>query len=499
MLRTRKNIGILCIYLLFAFFYIWLAAQIPYTHDDWDWGLDIGMQQLITASVNSRYAGNLIEVIMTRSELLKTLIIGTGYFLIPFLISHIVAGETKENRSSWRITCFILSSILLLLMDRKIWQQTYGWVAGYANFGISAIFMLIAVGSGLHVFNEINLQKNCLDSRCVLLFLSGIVGQLFLENIAVFMVLYSIVIGFIYYRRTGTLSKKYLCLALGTVVGFAILFSSNIYRQLWTTGTAIEGYRQVHINANISPRELIISVIYQTVNLLNTMMEYNTLILGTILLILSVAFLLRSSETNKWNSVCIFTNIFLLTLLISHHFWGFISDALYWIIVHAVYFLVVTCEIIYLFIGEKLLLGKLLSVWLSTYGVVAPLVVTSELGPRLFLTTDVLLILFSLMLLDTIKDHIPKKIRQLGTIFIMVLAITLSCFYVNIYREIRICTDQRNAIIKRAVENDDSTIVLPNYPHSDFLWIPNPANDLRVGFFKEFYNIPQDVTIIFEE
>ena len=60
-------------YGLFLIFYLWLAAQIPYTDDDWDWGLPVGIQQLVTASLNSRYAGNGLVVLLTRSVFLKTL------------------------------------------------------------------------------------------------------------------------------------------------------------------------------------------------------------------------------------------------------------------------------------------------------------------------------------------------------------------------------------------------------------------------------------------
>ena len=64
-------------------FYLWMAAQTPYTHDDWDWGLDIGIQHLLTADINSRYAGNLIEVLLTRSVFLKNLVMGLVFTALP--------------------------------------------------------------------------------------------------------------------------------------------------------------------------------------------------------------------------------------------------------------------------------------------------------------------------------------------------------------------------------------------------------------------------------
>ena len=64
-------------------FYIYLAAQIPYTHDDWDWGLSNGWEQLLTANINSRYSGNFLEVLMTRSGVFKTLFMGLSFCALP--------------------------------------------------------------------------------------------------------------------------------------------------------------------------------------------------------------------------------------------------------------------------------------------------------------------------------------------------------------------------------------------------------------------------------
>ena len=64
-------------------FYIWLAAQIPYGWDDWTWGLPMGMERFLTASINCRYAGNLVEIIITRSRLLKDVIMGLCFALLP--------------------------------------------------------------------------------------------------------------------------------------------------------------------------------------------------------------------------------------------------------------------------------------------------------------------------------------------------------------------------------------------------------------------------------
>ena len=69
---AKNKFFIISSFLMF-FVYLWVAAQIPYTHDDWDWGLQLGMQHLLSADINSRYTGNLIEVMITRNTALKIL------------------------------------------------------------------------------------------------------------------------------------------------------------------------------------------------------------------------------------------------------------------------------------------------------------------------------------------------------------------------------------------------------------------------------------------
>ena len=49
---TSTNKLHMCIYVLSVIFYFWIASQIPYTHDDWDWGLDVGLRQFLYATVN---------------------------------------------------------------------------------------------------------------------------------------------------------------------------------------------------------------------------------------------------------------------------------------------------------------------------------------------------------------------------------------------------------------------------------------------------------------
>ena len=176
-----------------AVFYLYIAFQVPYTGDDWDWGLDIGLQHLLTADINSRYAGNFLVVIMTRSKLMQTLLMGSAYFALPMLMVAIVTdGQIKANPKR-SVTLFLAANCLLLSMGAPVWQQTYGWISGFANYGFSAVLLEVCLLLTMPLFRREIHQKDENPLQLLSVFLLGMVIQLFLENLAIFMVLFGMI------------------------------------------------------------------------------------------------------------------------------------------------------------------------------------------------------------------------------------------------------------------------------------------------------------------
>lgn len=52
-----------------------LCFLFPYTGDDWAWGIDLGIERMNSwfKDYNGRYLGNMIVIVLTRSNILKTL------------------------------------------------------------------------------------------------------------------------------------------------------------------------------------------------------------------------------------------------------------------------------------------------------------------------------------------------------------------------------------------------------------------------------------------
>ena len=159
----------------------------------------------------------------------------------------------------------------------------------------------------------------------------------------------------------------------------------------------------------------------------------------------------------------------------------------------------ITAEIVLLFSHDKPRLYKSLVAWLSAPVVIAPIIITTEIGGRLFLTSNIFLIIFALLLLDALLSGLSKKAHQITVLFSVIAAIAVAANYVNVYFQIGQCKDQRNLIMTEAVETGANTVTLPGFPYEEYLWGPNPHGDLKYGFFKAFYGFSPDAEIIFQE
>ena len=96
---TKKQIlvrrTVLAVTLAFYLFVAWTVFYSPI--DDWRWSLDeIGLRWWLEGVYNNRYVGNFFAVVLTRSPVLKTLVMGGVTFAIPFLMALLAAGGRRS-------------------------------------------------------------------------------------------------------------------------------------------------------------------------------------------------------------------------------------------------------------------------------------------------------------------------------------------------------------------------------------------------------------------
>lgn len=482
------------VYACFLGFYCAVALAIPYTHDDWEWGIDMGIQFLLTASVNSRYVGNSLVLLMTRSEIVKTLIMGFGFLLLPYCMvqvsSHNRGREPRDN-----MLLFLLCNVLILSMDRRIWQQTYGWVSGYANFGVSAVLMVINLGIGLRIFDVHQEAGKTPGWKLAAVFLLSLASQLFLENLAIFMMLFyaaMLVMGCLLNRRWD---RKLAVMLTGAVLGTVILFSNDLYGTLWSTGEAISGYRNMYINASSSLGSIIEKCWEQAVKIPYKLLENNLVLILSVCAILCGLLMKSGNMSKETKTVLILVHVLLAVYMVCNYFLGLVDQELYRFLMNMLLYVTVGADVVFLYRGESRKRMKYLTVWLSVPGVILPLIVTSEQSPRLFFTSNAIVCLFAAMQMRELMGRITLREKRGILCSIFLAAVILLAGTAKVYLDIGVFKYRQHIRIGEAKEHHLDTLLLPPCPHEEYIWNPDPYDAGRIRSFKEFYGLPQDVMI----
>ena len=489
-------------------FYLWMACQIPYTHDDWDWGLQIGIDHVRTADINNRFSGNLIEIALTRSVIAKDIFMSLVFTLIPLFAtlfaSRIIEVEKSGNADLIRAGIYGFANLLILFIPVDVWQQTNGWIAGFSNFVVSGLALVIF----LYI-----LAKSCAPGgakkgyifRAVFYVIFGIVSQLFLENLAVFFFLVAVVFLILHWKKKET-RKEIIPLCAGLLIGVAIMFSNNIYSSLLHTGSAIDGVRELTYDKS-KPFYVFIADSAKRMfsEFVPQIITHQGVTVGCVSLVMAVVTFKKVK--NKLASYCLclcnitFCLYYIATSLAGIFLGlGMIEDSPLTTSLDCAYIVLIIIETVLVFKKDKKLMRWLLTLFLSPFFMMAPMLLIKEVGPRSYYTTNACLIVFALTVLGYILSRAPEKKTVICIALIAVLVAGSVVRWAAVYKPIGDHMRARKQLIETAVANGDDKIVFPAYPNSEYLWIPDPdgSEPERFDWFKEFYHIPSDVTIEFD-
>ncbi len=486
--------------LIMLVFYIWLASNIPYTHDDWDWGLQEGLNHLFTADINNRFSGNLIEVILTRNIMLKTVFMGFVLTLIPFTSTLFVTKITKikGNVDSIHALTFGFANAILLLMPVEVWQQTYGWVAGFSNFVVSGLglvllfYFISSLSSGKQT--KINFFK------ITAVFIFGFAIQLFLENLTLYFFVFSIFL-LIFSRTNKNIYKYTIPLSAGIFIGLIVMFLNKIYLSLFNSGSAIEDYRQIMYDSSQPISISIKNCIYRFfVKFIPQIFFYNGILMG--LIAVFMAFLAVNRLKNKMSGyiLCFANSIFGIYYMFTGIVGKFLTPVAFIqnIILDCTFIILVIVDIFIIFNNSKNIKHWLLSLFVSPLIIISPMVLINTVGPRSFYITLLCHVIFAMVLLEIILSETKHKtaigLAAVTGVTLLVVLAHLIYIYIPIGNEMK----KRNQMIETAISDNWDTIVFSEYPNSEYLWRPDPGKEDKVRWFREFYHIPKDKKLFFE-
>lgn len=506
--RLKNHKFLIASVIVMFVFYLWMACQIPYTHDDWDWGLNIGLNHLLTADINNRFSGNFIEVVITRSVIAKSLVMAFVFTFIPFVAtlfaSKVIYLNESDHADLFSAGVFGAANILILFIPVDVWQQTNGWIAGFSNFVVSGLslvlfFFILARSASSEV------GKKGYVFRVILYVLFGILSQLFLENLTVFFFIFAVVFVILKWKNK-TARKELIPLIAGLLIGAVIMFSNNIYSSLIHTGYAIGTYRQMMYDPS-KPFYVFIADSAKRFfgEFVPQIVTHQGITVGSISLVMTLIMLKKVK--NKLAVYClglvnvVFSLYYMATSLAAILLGlGMIEGSLMTTVIDCACIILIAAETVLAFKNEKKLMTWLLALWFSPYLMMAPMLLINTVGPRCYYTTNLCLIVFGITVLGYLLSRNKEKQSMVCLAVLAAILVGSLVRWVFVYKPIGDASRARARQIEEAVANGDKKIVFAEYPNSEYLWIPDPdgSEPERIIWFQAFYNIPSDIEVEFE-
>ena len=473
--RLKENN--LYLYIFIFIFYLILTYLFPYTHDDWMWGSNDGINLLNNHfdNYNGRWVGNIIVILLTRSNLLKTFIMTFVLTGIIYLINKIIKGNK---------TTILLSFLLMLATPKAILMQGVAWTSGFVNYTISIFFILIFINTFI---NKSDSKSNKLVY--LLYIFLGFITVLFVENLTIFTIILSIFLLIVSYLKEKKISIKYLCYFIGSILGTILMFSNSAYTTIASGG---DSYRSFQLS------NFIFSSFNSYFNVIYKYLIFDNFILNiclTIIIIYTMYRFIKSNKVKKYFNtyakiisfiLITFTSYSVLTELKNVNI--LLKYTKYFNGLFVIMFLLSILLFIILFIDKGKYKQRMIFYISSIILMTLPLFVVTPIGSRNFFPTYIILILFVCDLLNYLinKYNLSINLKVINYILmpiICVLMIYLLATYGYIYK----VYNDRNIYINKHL--NDEVIVLPKLPNNGYIWRADPVERDFIEPFKDFYNI----------
>lgn len=486
-IEKKKDYSWLYYLLMFAVVVL-ISYFFPYTHDDWGWGTSEGMARLnsLFADYNGRWAGNILEMIITRSRIIRTIVISMSFLLIVYFIRKIVADKKGVS---------LLSIILLFAMPVAVLAQGVAWTAGFANYVPPVVIVLMFIFFNKNVFNEDSVE---IKKRWIVPFLLlGFVGSLFIEHMTIYNVVLSVLLVLYLFIKKKKIILADLFYMIGSVAGAILMFSNSAY---YNIANDIDGYR------TIEQGNVIVRALKTYFEELYKFLVHDNTFLNIVLCILLLAIVYQFYKSNK-ESIKKVSNAILqfATLIIS----GYLSYIIYTKVVGGanifiyptyqkyleglmmiVFAIAIVC-VTFVVIENKEKRSRILFEIGSIIFMALPLLIVTPIGPRCFVPTYVMFVLLTCEFFNILVEE-DNNLLNKGMIIVSVF---LSICTLSIYGYLFKVDNERILYINN--HNDDAVIVLPKIPLENYMQVPNPRSGEFKNRFKEFYGINEKTELEF--
>ena len=443
----------------------------PISGDDWGNYLEgsKGIYHMFSQAVGmwftweGRLISRVLINILTYNKWLWNIVNAATIVGIIYYVNKIVNFKHKK-------LMILLTFITILFMNIFTFSQTVTWLAGNITYLFVIPLLLI------YIYIIYNDKYNKFTN--ILLVILNIIIPMFIEHMAILLILLNVYFIVKDYIKNKTINKKLILFLIITIISFLSMYLSP--------GNRIRSSME---NLEFNKLSLFGKIMYNIPNLIFYTYRINYFLI--ILLVIGNSILIKKHIKNKLIRIIlylieiisfVFTCIYLLNSFNINTI--SISDSNILVII---YFIVLTIINLLLLIKNKKELPILFySMALISNGV---MLMSPTWGYRTSLATYLFMAIAYLIVID--EYYKKNKILEYSTVVITILGMLFYLiFYISIYR-----TSLANEkMIKEANKNNISRIELIAYPG----FAPcntNPDDTYHLKRFKEYYNINENTEI----
>ena len=481
----------------FVLFLMWLGLCIcfPYTGDDWAWGSSIGTERLYSwfDNYSGRYLGNLIVLVLTRSVVLRSIVMAGVFTGIVYLTEQLFKQKSV----------FFIATLCILLTPRLVMRQAMVWTAGFANYSTSILLTLF-----FFVYVNEHVKTTPTQYRpgtLVGLLALGFANTLIVEHFTVFHVVISILIVAFFLVKERIMRWDFFTYCLGTVCGACWMFSNSVYRSISSNS---DGYRTVAENGILQKAiNNYFGIIYRE------SYGYNWF-LNTILLVFCILLALRvlrkKNDKGALEKALLMTGLSIMIL-----FWSgsvlyllrYGYEYQYYAIGAGDYIggcttllnLIATITVSVIVTKKETIDIRLVLLWGAALLLIGPLFAVTPIGSRCFFGTYIVLMLIACELIFVYSEG--RSFGQFGKVMTAVCLIGILVLFVwhyFVFIQIHNVDRARLEYIRQGLRDGRESVELYHLPYEGYLWTATPfkENDVWEERYKLFYDIPESVDLI---
>lgn len=486
MLKNKRILGLTALMFLFSLFVAW---NVPYTHDDWDWGREIGVANWLTGTFNNRYVGTFFVIVMTRFPLVKTLVMALTMTLLPLLCVYLAIEVNTPPRRAFHL--YILSYFVVFAMPVITWRQTYGWVAGFSNFTMGSLFLMMLLAALKYALGGTFGRPWLLGGVCLLL---GFAAQLCSENISAFLPLF-LCISFVLLRfwKRADLHPVFLGALCGTALGTLLMFFNPLYVNLATTGASPEHFRSL----TFSPSDPIPTIVVTLLSIffgetLPTLYETHPVLV----VVLAVGAWIELKEKSPKTACLLGIPMVLYGIFCCYcayrmrQVFGWLPESAVLRSAGAAVFTVLW--LVSVLISQERHKWHLLAFSLFALALITPFAAIQYMGPRCYHISHFCLLAAGISRFERMEFRSPVKALTCAALAVIVVYLTQA------YAAIGECNALREELTRQALAEGADTLILPSVDGEyTYSWGYNPQNGPRAVTYREFYSLPESMDLIF--